>query len=543
MASSAFGATAAPQISTGINPGPAMQMTNFFASLDKKVVKLVEFASASFQLDKERDREEDVKQSLTDTDDKRAEDGGSILDSLREQFDSLKEGFGNITIGEKLKAALLVGALALFVKVSDSLVPVVTKIVEVFQKVGDFFFGEEDDDATKKTLFGLFAGLLAIKFGPLVLAAAKATANVASAAISLGSKAFLAGKDSLFFVFDKLNKAGKLAVKGAGKAFEIIEGGFKGIFNLLGKGFSSIRKGLIALRLNVAATVAAGAPLLLVAGIAAAIGAVLFSLKSAFDTFKMNLDEGDSMMTALGKSILDFVATLTTLPFTLVKKAVGYIADLFGFPSVKEKLDSIDFKEMFVNIITGFVTKVKNFFADVLRIDIGNIVGRIGDLGAKVANTLKAIAKGSVAMIAAAAPGGESPTEAFSRVYNEVLSQGESAEPTITKDSVADKEIEEASTTMAAAKSAVTQDAAYTTDNRVFNTTHNTMQSKIITILEHQLELANLKFKMDLENQKSMMVVNKGGDSVTQNSNTFQAGTANSDHTDKTAKILTDNVQ
>ena len=535
----ALGAPSVPAVSTGINPGPAMQMTNFFASLDKKVVKLVEFASASFQLDKERDREEDVKQSLTDTDDKRAEDGGSILDSLREQFDSLKEGFGNITIGEKLKAALLVGALALFVKVSDSLVPVVTKIVEAFQKVGDFFFGEEDDDATKKTLFGLFAGLLAIKFGPLVLAAAKATANVASAAISLGSKAFLAGKDSLFFVFDKLNKAGELAVKGAGKAFKIIEGGFKGLFNLLGKGFTNIRLGLVALKTNLAATLVPLAPVI---AIAAAIGAVLFSLKSAFDTFKTNLDEGDSMMTALGKAILDFVATLTTLPLTLVKKAVGYITDLFGFPAVKEKLDSIDFKEMFVNIITGFVTKVKNFFADVLRIDIGNIVGRIGDLGAKVANTLKAIAKGSVAMIAAAAPGGESPTEAFSRVYNEVLSQGESAEPTLSKDSVADKEIEEASTTMAAAKSAVTQDAAYTTDNRVFNTTNNQMQEKIVTILEHQLELAIIKMKNDQE-MRQMMVVNKGGDSVTQNSNTIQAGTPNSDHTDKTAKILSDNVQ
>ena len=70
---------------------------------------------------------------------------------------------------------------------------------------------------------------------------------------------------------------------------------------------------------------AGGAPLLAVAGIAVAIGAVLFSLKSAFDTFKTSLDEGDGFMTALGKSILDFVATLTTLPFTLVKKAVGYI--------------------------------------------------------------------------------------------------------------------------------------------------------------------------------------------------------------------------
>ena len=538
MASSAFGATAAPQISTGINPGPAMQMTNFFASLDKKVVKLVEFASASFQLDKERDREEDVKQSLTDTDAKKAEDGGSILDSLKEQFDSLKEGFGNITIGEKLKAALLVGALALFTKVSDSLVPVVKKAVEAFQFVRDTFFGDTENPGAN-TLFALLGIFAAFKFAPLVKAAGIAVSNIGKAAISLGTKAFLAGKDSLFFVFDKLNKAGALAVKGAGKAFEIIEGGFKGLFNLLGKGFRNIRLGLVALKTNLAATLVPLAPVI---AIAAAIGAVLFSLKSAFDTFKTNLDEGDSMMTALGKAILDFVATLTTLPLTLVKKAVGYIAGLFGFDGVKEKLDSIDFKEMFVNIITGFVTKVKNFFADVLRIDIGNIVGRIGDLGAKVANTLKAIAKGSVAMIAAAAPGGESPTEAFSRVYNEVLSQGESAEPTITKDSVADKEIEEASTTMAAAKSAVTQDAAYTTDNRVFNTTNNQMQEKIVTILEHQLELAIIKMKNDQE-MKQMMVINKGGDSVTQNSNTFQANSPNSDHTDKTAKILSDNVQ
>ena len=538
MASSAFGATAAPQISTGINPGPAMQMTNFFASLDKKVVKLVEFASASFQLDKERDREEDVKQSLTDTDAKKAEDGGSILDSLKEQFDSLKEGFGNITIGEKLKAALLIGALALFTKVSDSLVPIVKKIVEAFQFVRDKVFGDTENPG-QNTLLAALAIFAAFKVAPLVKAAGIAVSNIGKAAISLGTKAFLAGKDSLFFVFDKLNKAGALAVKGAGKAFEIIEGGFKGLFNLLGKGFRNIRLGLVALRTNLAATLVPLAPVI---AIAAAIGAVLFSLKSAFDTFKTNLDEGDSMMTALGKAILDFVATLTTLPLTLVKKAVGYIAGLFGFDGVKEKLDSIDFKEMFVNIITGFVTKVKNFFADVLRIDIGNIVGRIGDLGAKVANTLKAIAKGSVAMIAAAAPGGESPTEAFSRVYNEVLSQGESAEPTITKDSVADKEIEEASTTMAAAKSAVTQDAAYTTDNRVFNTTNNQMQEKIVTILEHQLELAIIKMKNDQE-MKQMMVINKGGDSVTQNSNTFQANSPNSDHTDKTAKILSDNVQ
>ena len=48
---------------------------------------------------------------------------------------------------------------------------------------------------------------------------------------------------------------------------------------------------------------------------------------------------------------------------------------------------------------------------------------------------------------------------------------------------------------------------------------------------------------MDLEAQKNMMMINKGGDVVNQSSNTFQAGTANSDHTDQTAKILANNVE
>ena len=214
---------------------------------------------------------------------------------------------------------------------------------------------------------------------------------------------------------------------------------------------------------------------------------------------------------------------------------------MLGFDGIKEKLDNFSFKDGFINIITGFLDKVKNFFADVLSIDIGGIVSKIGDLGSKVANTLKAIAKGSVAMIAAAAPGGESPTEAFSRVYNEVLSTGTDTPTDVAKSEVADTELEKASTTMAAAKAAVTQDAAYVTDNKVFNTTNNQMQTKIIEILQLQLDLAMEKMKNEQEGKSSLMI-NKSGDVVTQNSNTFQSGTANSDHTDQTAKILTSSI-
>ena len=68
------------------------------------------------------------------------------------------------------------------------------------------------------------------------------------------------------------------------------------------------------------------------------------------------------------------------------------------------------------------------------------------------------------------------------------------------------------------------------------------MKEKVITILEKQLELSIEKMKSDQAQSKSMMVVNKGGDSVVQNSSSFVAGSANSDHTDNTAKILSNAI-
>ena len=115
-------------------------------------------------------------------------------------------------------------------------------------------------------------------------------------------------------------------------------------------------------------------PILPAVAIAAAIGAVLFSLKSSFEVFKTSLDEGDSMLTAIGKAILDFTATLVTLPITLVKNLVGYFAGLLGFDNFKEKLDSFSFKDGFINIITGFVDKVKSFFGAIFDFDIKGII-------------------------------------------------------------------------------------------------------------------------------------------------------------------------
>ena len=524
---------------------PIDTLKEVFFDIRDGIESLVIQSKEALGFEKEKDRETDIDQSLG-RDDKVPEektDGKSILDSLRENLiGPLTEGFQNVSIGEKLKAALLVGALELFVKVSDSLVPVVKKIVQSFQFVRDKVFGYTENPGTN-TLLALLGIFAAFKLAPLV-SVAKDVSTYLGGAMLKGLKslntAFIAMR--AFIVKDM--------IPAIVKAYGGVKGKLFGAITKLGTAFTALRTFVTASMIPAITGMLASltpmiAPLLPVVAIAAAVVAVLYSFKSAFETFKTSLDEGDSIIVAVGKGILDFGLTLATLPLTLVKNLVGFFAGILGFDSFKEKLDNFNFKDAFIGILTGFVTKVKDFFTDVLKIDIGGIISKLGNLGAKVGNTLKAIAKGSVAMIAAAAPGGESPTEAFSRVYNEVMAAGESAadtSPVVKKDAVADEEIEKASTTMEAAKAAVTQDAAYTTDNRVFNTTNNIMQEKIVAILKAQLDLAEMKMKMDLEAQKNMMMINKGGDVVNQSSNTFQAGAANSDHTDLTAKILASNV-
>ena len=524
---------------------PIDTLKEVFFDIRDGIETLVMQSKEALGFEKEQDREQDVDQSLGrgDKDEVEKTDGKGILDSLRENLiGPLTEGFQNVSIGEKLKAALLVGALALFVKVSDSLVPVVKKIVESFQFVRDKVFGDTENPGTN-TLLALLGIFAAFKLAPLVTSAV-ATSKFLGGAMLKGLKslntAFIAMR--AFIVKDM--------IPAIANAYGGVKGKLFGAITKLGTAFTALRTFVTASMIPAITGMLASltpmiAPLLPVVAIAAAVVAVLYSFKSAFETFKTSLEEGDGILVAVGKGILDFGLTLATLPLTLVKNLVGFFAGILGFDSFKEKLDNFNFKDAFIGILTGFVTKVKDFFTDVLKIDIGGIISKLGNLGAKVGNTLKAIAKGSVAMIAAAAPGGESPTEAFSRVYNEVMAAGESAadtSPVVKKDAVADEEIEKASTTMEAAKAAVTQDAAYTTDNRVFNTTNNIMQEKIVAILKAQLDLAEMKMKMDLEAQKNMMMINKGGDVVNQSSNTFQAGAANSDHTDLTAKILASNV-
>ena len=220
---------------------PMDQVTEFFAGIDKSLIRLVEFAKMSFGLEEKQAQRDQLRRQDTDVAGDEKEDK-NIIDTLKEQFSTFKEGFDKISIGEKLQAALLVGALALFVKAQDVLIPIVTAIVKAFNFVAENVFGHTDSPKAN-TLLSLLGVFAAFKFLPLKKAAILAGSGIASATKAISSQVFRGGKGSLKNIFAGINKAGALAFEGAKGALKIIEGGFQGLFNGIGKVFKAMRVG------------------------------------------------------------------------------------------------------------------------------------------------------------------------------------------------------------------------------------------------------------------------------------------------------------
>jgi hypothetical protein len=493
---------------------PIQQMSEFFAGIDKSLINLVEFAKKSFSLEEKDAQREGLQRQ--DTDDKPTVEGDnkSMLDSLKESFDSLGDAFGNVSIGEKLGAALLVGSLLLFQQVQGALVKVLTPVIAGVKKLVEIF----GFDGVFLTFLGI---ITAIKFTPLITGAF-ATAKILGPGIWKG----------VGIAFKAVNFAVGGLLTGAKFALKALGGGFKLLFDGIGLAFKGIKIGLVAMRTSLI-PIAAG--FVVPIAIAAAIGAVLFSLKSSIEVFKAAIDDGDSVMSALVKAGKDFFATLYTLPFTLIKNVVSYFAGMFGADDFKEKLDSIDLKQGFIDIITGFVDKVKGFFAAIFDFDIKGIIDRIGNIGSQIANTLKGIAKGAVAMVAAAVPGGESPTEAFTRVYNEVLNTGEGVVKNEAAEIASKPLVEDGA--MAAAKAAMTTNESYITNDTTFNNTTNMMKEKIIELMKIQLE----KTQIEQESKSSAPILvnnSKGGDTNVNNNTTNVSGELAVEHSDPTSRLI-----
>tara|TARA_B110000444_G_C18807600_1_gene580814 strand:+ start:37 stop:1788 length:1752 start_codon:yes stop_codon:yes gene_type:complete len=394
---------------------PLGDVSGFFAGIDKSLINLVNFAKESLGINKESLRLESQIADIMASDLILSEKE-NLVNQLKQRdrsldgvdtdakgdkkpiLDTLKDSFQQVEFGEKMTAILMAGGLFLFLKYREQIEAALLPVVKFLMGVVDFL-------GVEGTLMLLLGTILTIKLLPVI----KAAFDVAK---YLGT--FLPSFKKLKAVFRLMRfKINTQLIPGitsayngtaTTKALKLLGFAFKGLRLML---TATLYPAIISMVTTLAAAMGPIlGPIIIIGAIAAGIAAVLFSIKSGFDTFKQSLEDGDGMLLAIGKGIADFAITLATLPITLIKKLVGFIAGLFGFDDFKAKLDKFSFKDVIKNAFFGF---------------IGSFV-----------KVIKAIAKGAAAALAAIAPGGKTPQAEFSRVYNEIM-QGGSGQSKIEK--------------------------------------------------------------------------------------------------------------
>ena len=165
-------------------------------------------------------------------------------------------------------------------------------------------------------------------------------------------------------------------------------------------------------------------PIAIIAAVVAGAVAAFYSIKAGIDEFKKSLDEGDTMLEAIIEGVSTALLTLVTLPITLMKNFVAWVAEKLGFEGIATKLKEINIADSIKDGIKNLVLKAKDFVLGLFDLDFKQVLGKFTDIGAAIGRVLKGIALGSIAAVKAAFPGGESPMEAFSRVYDEVSNKG-----------------------------------------------------------------------------------------------------------------------
>ena len=206
---------------------------------------------------------------------------------------------------------------------------------------------------------------------------------------------------SVFGIVSKVAKGGGVLSK------------FFGTFGSFFRGFATIGSKLLI-------------PLQVVIGLFSGVTQAFKDVSNAEDGFFNKLIAG------LGGFVKGAFNALISMPLDLLKKGVSFIAGKLGFENFAELLDSFSFTGLFSTIfdgITSFVTGVKDIIVGLFTFDGETIkkgLGGIGKIIAGVGQFFLAVAAGGLAALGALAPGGESPGEAFSRKFSEVMAGGSS---------------------------------------------------------------------------------------------------------------------
>jgi hypothetical protein len=119
---------------------------------------------------------------------------------------------------------------------------------------------------------------------------------------------------------------------------------------------------------------------------------------------------------------------LIGMPLDLLKSAVAWIAGKMGFENVEETLKSFSFKDMFLNLFIGIAGMINTFVDNItssFQDGIGSGLSMVLTYLKRMLLFPAAVAAGGVAALAAALPGGKSPSEAFSDAFNATFKLGE----------------------------------------------------------------------------------------------------------------------
>lgn len=206
---------------------------------------------------------------------------------------------------------------------------------------------------------------------------------------------------SVFGIVSKVAKGGGVLSK------------FFGTFGSFFRGFAAIGSKLLI-------------PLQVVIGL---FGGVTQAFKDFTNTEGSFLDK---LIAGLGGFVKGAFNALISMPLDLLKKGVSFIAGKLGFENFAELLDSFSFTGLFSTIfdgITGFVTGIKDIIVGIFTFDGATIkkgLGGIGGILLGIGKFFVAVVAGGLAALGALLPGGESPGEAFTRKYKEVMAGGSS---------------------------------------------------------------------------------------------------------------------
>jgi len=240
-----------------------------------------------------------------------------------------------------------------------------------------------------------FVAMKVFLLDSMIPAIKSAAGGIKGKLMSAVTKIGMAFTTMRLFLIDSMIPAIKSAAGGVG-------GKLMSAVTKLGVAFTAMRVFLIGTMIPAITTMMAPfiVPLALVVAAVLAAVAIFTSIKAGIDEFKQSLADGDSMLEAIISGVATALLTLVTLPITLIKNFVAWVAEKLGFEGIAKKLREFSFVDSIKNGITNLVTKIKDFVVGLMGFDkIKSFFAKIGSIGGMIMDFVKAITAGAAAAI------------------------------------------------------------------------------------------------------------------------------------------------